>query len=149
LWCKDIDDDLTDENQGFNKQQNYIVRKPANRGTFSFVVLLSHIFGFCEDYHMVLYGFNYVLTLTRQSDSDAIIRDAAVGVGTVTLTKLNWTMPHVRPADDEKLAFLKTIQAEADLPVVFVCHKCESREVNIATSFSWTLDSMSSPNFPR
>jgi hypothetical protein len=55
----------------------------------------------------VLYGFSYVLTLTRQSDSDAIIRDAAVGAGTVSLTKLDRMMPHVRLADDEKLAFLK------------------------------------------
>lgn len=46
LGCKDIDDDLIDENQGFSKRQNQIIGKPANRGTFSFVVPLKHILGF-------------------------------------------------------------------------------------------------------
>jgi hypothetical protein len=147
LWCKDTLDELTDENQGYNKRQNYITNK--GKGSFSFVVPLKHIFGFCQDYDNTVYGFNYVLTLTRQSDNDAIVRDATVGAGKVTLTKLDWMMPHVKPADDEKLTFFKTIQAKADLPVAFMARKCEILAVNIATSFSWTLDSKSSPNFPR
>lgn len=57
----------------------------------------------------MLYWFNYVFTLTRQSDSNAIIRDATAGAGKITLSKLEWMMPHVRPANDEKLAFLKII----------------------------------------
>ena len=109
LWCKDTLDELTDENQGYNKRQNYITNK--GKGSFSFVVPLKHIFGFCQDYDNTVYGFNYVLTLTRKLDDDAIVRDATVGACKVTLTKLDWMMPHVKPADDEKLTFLKTIQA--------------------------------------
>jgi hypothetical protein len=58
LWYKDTTKDQADENMGYSQWQNYIAKMPANRGTFSFVVLLKHIIGFCEDYDNVLYGFN-------------------------------------------------------------------------------------------
>jgi hypothetical protein len=82
---------------------------------------LKHIFGFCEDYDNVLFGFNYVLTLTRQRDNDAIIREDAAGAGKITLNKLQWMMPQCQSQQmNKKLAFFKTIQAKADLPVAFL-----------------------------
>jgi hypothetical protein len=93
LWYKDTTKDLADANMGYSKRQNYTVKIPANRGTFSFAVPLKHTFGFCEDYDNVLYGFNYVLTLTRQSDNGAIIREDAAGAGIITLTNLDWMIP--------------------------------------------------------
>ena len=72
---------------------------------------LKHIFGFCEDYDNVVYGATHRLTLNRQSDNDAIVRDGG-DAGKVTLSKLEWMMPHVRPSDAVKLPFLKTIESK-------------------------------------
>src|SRR5688572_20458213 len=54
LWAKDttatavIAGDAA--NMGFKIRQAYLIQNPTTRGSFSFIVPLSHIFGFCEDY---------------------------------------------------------------------------------------------------
>ena len=148
LWYKDTEDTLTDTNQGFIVRLNHIIKKPAARGTFSFVVPLKHIFGFCEDYDNVVYGAKHTLTLNRQSDKDAIVRDGGTE-GVVKLTRLDWMMPHVRPSDAVKLPFFKTIESKPTLPVAFMARQCYTSTVQPNDSFSWTLPSMSVNNFPR
>src|SRR5688572_7302672 len=51
LWCKDTGATaVIANNAGFATRQAYLIRNPTTKGTFSFIVPLSHIFGFCEDY---------------------------------------------------------------------------------------------------
>ncbi|XP_065681408.1 uncharacterized protein LOC136095103 [Hydra vulgaris] len=73
LWCKDTvtDANLT-TNVGFAVKQAYIIQKHTTKKTFSFIIPLKHIFGFCDDYTKVLYGFKHTLTLQRKNDNDAI-----------------------------------------------------------------------------
>jgi len=87
----------------------YITQLPNPKGTFSFRIPLKHIFGFAEDYDKIVYGFTQRLTLVRQADTDAIYKDDAADAGKVNLTKISWFMPHVLPADGEKLQLYKTI----------------------------------------
>ena len=79
LWCKDTGATavLGAANAGFATRQAYLIQKPTTKGTFSFIVPLSHIFGFCEDYDKIVYGLKHTLTLVRKSDDDAIFRLAA------------------------------------------------------------------------
>ena len=56
---------------------------------------------------MIIYGFRHVLTLVRKSDDDAIFRLTAAGAGKITLSKVSWYVPHVRPADGPKLKYMK------------------------------------------
>jgi len=59
LWCKDTAATaVIADNAGFATRQAYLVREPTAKGTFSFVVPLNHIFGFCEDYDKVVYGLS-------------------------------------------------------------------------------------------
>ena len=109
---------------------------------------LKHIFGFCEDYDNIVYGATHRLTLNRQSDNDAIVRDGG-DAGKVTLSKLEWMMPHVRPSDAVKLPFLKTIESKQTLPVAYMARQCFTSTVPQNNSFNWTLPSMPSNNFPR
>ena len=148
LWYKDNKDTLTAENQGFNYRHEYVIKGPTAKGTFSFVIPLKHIFGFCEDYDNVVYGATHRLTLNRQSDNDAIVRDGG-DAGKVTLTKLEWMMPHVKPADAVKLPFFKTIESKPTLPVAYMARQCFTSTVPQNDSFNWTLPSMSANNFPR
>jgi len=63
-------------NIGFAAPQGYVIQKPDPKGTFSFRVPLKHIFGFCDDYEKVVYGFKHQLTLVRKGDEDAIFKAA-------------------------------------------------------------------------
>jgi len=84
------------DNKGFKTRQSYLIQKPLAKGTFSFIVPLKHIFGFCEDYNKIVYGFRHTLTLVRKSDDDAIFRANVVDPGKVSLTKISWCMPHIK-----------------------------------------------------
>jgi len=108
LWYKDNGTDASiagnNQNNSFVARQEYIIRKPDPKSTFSFRVPLKHIFGFCDDYEKVVYGFKHQLNLVRKGNNDAIFRAAAADAGKVVLSKLSWYMPHVLPNDQEKLA---------------------------------------------
>ena len=81
LWFKDTNTEASRANNlGFNLRQDYIIRTPNPKGTFSFRVPLKYIFGFCEDYNKIIYGFIQTLTLTRDNDNNAIYRAAGVDV---------------------------------------------------------------------
>jgi len=126
LWFKDSGVTAhLQNNTGFGVRQQYIIQKPDPNGTFSFEVPLKHIFGFCDDYEKVVYGFKHQLTLVRKGDNDAIFRNNATDAGKVVLTKLSWYMPHVTPNLQEKLALYKTIESKSSLPVGYRMIQCD------------------------
>lgn len=151
LWIKDTATTaVLADNLGFAARQSYIIDRPDPRGTFSFAIPLKHIFGFCDDYDKIVYGFKHTLNLVRQSDDDAIFRADTAGLaGKVTLTKISWMMPHVMPADAEKLTLYKTIESKVNLACAFRSRQCESISVDQTRNFSWTLSSKTSPELPR
>src|SRR5688572_5632368 len=159
LWCKDtgVNAALGDANRGFGTRQAYLIQKPTANGMFSFVVPLSHIFGFCEDYDKIVYGVKHTLTLVRKSDDDAIFRgrrdaaDAATlaAPGKVDISKISWFMPLVIPADQEKMGLYKTIQEKASIPVAYRARQCDTITVPQSTTFSWRLSVKTAPEKPR
>ena len=117
---------------------------------------MKHIFGFCEDYDKVVYGLKHNLTLTRNDDNDAIFRAAnnaagcAVAVGKIILDKVSWFMPHVTPADKDKMELYKIIERKEKIPVGYRMIQCDSASIpQNLTSFSWRLSVKSSPEVPR
>ena len=158
LWYKDTGTLANnDNNNGFNIRRYYILSSdPA--GTFSFKIPLKHIFGFCEDYDKIVYGLKHTLTLTRNDDNNAIFKSSvqagnpAVDIvvdGVVTLTKISWFMPHVTPADKDKMELYKIIERKEKIPVGYRMLQCDSASVPESTSFSWRLSVKSSPEVPR
>ena len=118
LWFKDAGAIAHLQNNiGFAARQTYILQKPDQKGTFSFRVPLKHIFGFCDDYDKVVYGFKHQLTLVRKDDNDAIFRNNTADAGKIVLTKFSWYMSHVTPNLQEKIALYKTIESKSSLPV--------------------------------
>ena len=115
---------------------------------------MSSIFGFCEDYDKVVYGLKHNLTLTRNDDNDAIFRAAndaagnAIANGKIILSKVSWFMPHVTPADKDKMELYKIIERKEKLPVGYGMIQCDSASIPQATSFSWRLSVKSSPEVP-
>ena len=94
-------------NAGFKIRHDYIINNSNPKGSFSFKIPLKHIFGFCEDYDKVVYGFKHALTLTGNEDNDAIFRVNGLDSGKITLSKISWFMPHVTPADKDIWSFIK------------------------------------------
>ena len=114
LWYKDITALADDNNTGFSIRRFYIIVNSNPKGSFSFKIPLKHIFGFCEDYDKVVYGLKHNLTLTRNDDNDAIFKsdanDAPYSNGKVILSKVSWFMPHMTPADKDKMELYKIIE---------------------------------------
>ena len=169
LWYKDtknttILDPANDNfNAGFKVRRDYIFGNTdgvaANIGTFSFRIPLKHIFGFCEDYDKIVYGLKHTLTLTRDNNNTAIFKaivnnlagDDTLPFGMVNLNKIIWFMPHVIPADEDKMKLYKIIERKEKIPVGYRMIQCDSASVppgNIS-SFSWRLAVKSSPEVPR
>ena len=161
LWYKDTTAIANNDNKGFDKRRSYIFGIPPNVvinpvGAFSFRIPLKHIFGFCEDYDKVVYGLKHNLTLTRNNDNDAIYKSGAVdgggndtyADGKVNLTKITWFMPHVMPADEDKMKLYKIIERKEKIPVGYRMIQCDSAIVT-GRDFSWRLAVKSSPEVPR
>ena len=155
LWYKDTTVNAEDANTGWEIRRYQIIRNSDPRGTVSFKIPLKHIFGFCENYDKVVYGLKHNLTLTRNDDNDAIFRAAndaagnAVANGKIILSKISWFMPHVTPADKDKMELYKIIEGKEKLPVGYRMIQCDSATIPEATSFSWRLSVKSSPEVPR
>ena len=146
LWFKDTATTASSvNNYGFKVQQTYIVQKPGAKGTFSFIVPLKHIFGFCEDYDRIVYGLKHTLTLFQKSDDDAIFRANAAADGKVNLEKISWFVPHVVPSDMERMQLYKSIESNVSVPVAYRARQCDTITVPQSTSFSWRLSVKSSP----
>ena len=144
-------------NTGFIIRRDYIIRNSDPRGSFSFKIPLTHIFGFCEDYDKVVYGFKHTPTLTRNNDNDAIFKSCAVDGsgndtyvdGKIMLSKISWFMPHVTPADKDKMELHKIIERKEKLPVGYRMIQCDTASIPQATTFSWRLSVKSSPEVLR
>ena len=158
LWYKDTTIRANNENNGFNVRRTYIFEAANPIGSFSFRIPLKHIFGFCEDYDKVVYGLKHNLTLTRNNDNDAIFKSANVdGAGNdvvanckVILSKISWFMPHVTPADKDKMELYKIIERKEKIPIGYRMIQCDSATIpQNSTSFSWRLSVKSSPEVPR
>ena len=103
-----------------------------------------------------MYGLKHNLTLTRNDDNDAIFRaanDAAgnpVAAGKVVLKDIYWFMPHVTPADKDKMELYKIIERKEKIPVGYRMIQCDSASISQnSTNFSWRLSVKSSPEIPR
>ena len=157
LWYKDTTNTaVLADNVGFKIRHDYIITNSRPRGSFSFRIPLKQIFGFCVDYDKVVYGLKHNLTLTRNSDNDAIYRGAnaaaggALTAGKVELTKITWFMPHVTPADQDRMELYKIIQRKEKIPVGYRMIQCDNAAITQnMTSFSWRLSVKSSPEIPR
>ena len=110
LWYKDSSTQARPQSAGWNVRKMYIIDNSDPKGSFSFRIPLKHIFGFCEDYDKVVYGFKHTLALTRTDNHNAIFRAGGVDAGKIALTKISWFMPHVMPVDKDEMELYKIIE---------------------------------------
>ena len=58
-------------------------------------------------------------------------------------------MPHVIPADEDKMKLYKIIERKEKIPVGYRMIQCDSASIPEADNFSWRLAVKSSPEIPR
>ena len=136
--------------RGFARRQEYIIGKSVPIGSFSFVVDMENVFGFCEDYDKVVYGMRHKLTLVRKNDDDAIFRTGQATAGKVVLSKVAWVMPRVHPSDVKKFSLYKSIESKEVLDTAFRMRQCSSVEIPAASqTLDWRLGVRTAPEKPR
>ena len=109
LWYKDTSTTAAKANNNwFSAMHAYLIQSPTVKATFPLefhwktsLVFMRTMTKFCMVWNS--------LTLVRETDDDAIFREAAAGAEKVSLDKISWFMPHVIPADAEKFSVYKTI----------------------------------------
>ena len=149
-WYKDSLAVANAQNVGWNIRRKYIINDNVDpQGSFSFKIPLKHIFGFCEDYDKVVYGFKHALILIRNEDHEAIFKGNGVDNGKITLSKVSWFMPDVIPADKDKLEIYKITERKEKLPVGYRMIQSTNASIPQTNSFSWRLSVKSSPEVPR
>ena len=157
-WYKDTKADAVAQNVGWNLRRLYIINNDVNpKGSFSFKIPLKHIFGFCEDYDKVVYGFKHSIILTRNDDDDAIfVNDDVDGGGNrqypngkITLSKISWFMPDVIPAIKDMMEPYKIIERKEKITVGYRMIQSTNASIPQTNSFSWRLSVKSSPEVPR
>ena len=149
-WYKDTLHEAVVQNTGWNIRRRHIINDAVNpKGSFRFKIPLKHIFGFCEDYDKLVYGFKHALILTRNNDHDAIFRDGGVDAGKITLSKVSWFMPDVIPADKDKMELYKIIERKEKIPVGYRMIQSTNASIPQTNSFSSRLSVKSSPEVPR
>ena len=75
--------------------------------------------------------------MTRNDDNDAIFKSNAVdgggadvvADGKITLSKISWFMPHVTPADKDKMELYKIIERKKKLPVGYRMIQCDTASI--------------------
>lgn len=141
--------DKPEFNEGFSKRKTFLMDSNP-RGSFSFIIPFSHIFGFA-DYNKVLYNVKQTLKLTRCSDDRlAIHRAAGVQDGTVQISEISWKIPEVEIEPKTLSELTKYIVDKKSFSIHFSGRYCESLQINAGSrQLSWRISVTSGIEKPR
>ena len=131
-------------NSGFGERHYKIVVR--GKGNFSFVIPLSHIFGFCEDYRKIIYGVKHSLILTRCGNEDAIFGN---NTSNVTLSNITWTMINIKPNLEQEHSLNKLISSKSTLNIGFMYRNLDQIDVPTSNDFTWRLGPRAASEKPR
>ena len=141
-WEKDTSNTLTATgNDGFKIRHAYTTKDPVPPGTFSFIVYLSDIFGWAEDYNKVIYGLRQTIRLVRKSDKDALLRDNATAKTDfkVNLEKISFVTAIVKPNDEYKMKLYQTIKSKQLINLRFHENTLETIQLPQLKEVTWKL----------
>ena len=136
-------------NQGFAARRAFLFSSDP-RGSFSFIIPFSHMFGFAE-YDRVIYGVKHTLTLIRESsDNMAIYHADQIPDGKINLKNITWKVPHVKLETVNLMKMRSIISSKQSIPVGFRARNSESFPVGEnLTEFSWRLSRSGGVEKPR
>lgn len=122
-----------------NKIQKYSI---AKTGKVTFMIPLSHIFGFAECYNKIIYGLKHTLTLHRTGDdSNSIVtKDTIKFKAKLTINNMKWLITKVEPNLNINNKLLNMINKNNKFYCPFITRQLERTNVDVASSeFTWSL----------
>ena len=135
-------------NEGFDIRRKLLMSADP-RGSFSFIIPFSHIFGFSE-YTRVVYNLEHILKFVRASDNLAIYRTNDADAGKINLTEIRWIMPKVIPSPIKRSELLELTKKKSVIPLHFCARSDDHTTVNAnVRSFEWNLNSSAGVEKPR
>lgn len=116
---------------------------------FNFCVPLKLLLGFAEDYKKIILNAKHELILIRsRTDNNAII--SPTDDVKIHIFKVQWRVPHVSIADDEKLRLYKTIESGRELQIPFRSWDIyEYPSLPSATQHVWSVKTSTQLEKPR
>ena len=144
------------ENAGWTGN-NDRVRITNENGYFDISIPLSMILGFAEDYRRIIVNAKHELILTRaNTDTNAIVQEppaagaAAAEQFKVSLLKIEWMIPYIKPADQKKIQLLNLITKDTPIPISFRTWELYEYPLLPATSkHIWTVKTSTQLEKPR
>jgi len=134
-------------NSGFATRKRFLFSSDP-RGSFSFSIPLSNIFGFAE-YKKVIFGMKHSLKLTRCGDNDALYHAAGVPDGKVDITDISWYMPIVKPSPEYIVGLRSLIEERKSLPLMFRARTPNTTPVSQNRLFNWRIGVKGGAEKPR
>src|SRR5208282_5014352 len=134
-------------NQGFAIRKGYLFSSNP-LGCFEFHIPLTRIFGFAE-YKKLIYGLKHTLTLTRDSDNQALYRNAAAADGKVDITNISWHMPQIQITPEYLAGMRSLIEQKVTIPLGFRARSSEQTTLTQTQNFTWRLSVTGGVEKPR
>lgn len=117
--------------------------------TYQFIIPLHNIFGFCDDYKRIIMNAKHelILVVNRQNIS---AYTAATQAFSLTITKIQWKVPHIQLADQAKLQMLRYLERKQVIGVPYRSWELfEMPALPQTTKHIWTVKSTSQMSKPR
>jgi hypothetical protein len=135
-------------NQGFAARRGLLMSADP-RGTFSFVIPFSHIFGF-SGYDKLIYNMKHSLAFTRHgSDNQAIYRANGVADGKIQLTTIMWRVPCTKPETSKLMELRNIIETKQIIPLAFSARNSEYTSVPRSRELQWRTNVLTGIEKPR
>lgn len=94
--------------------------KNINGGNFSASIPLCNIMGFAEDFKKVVINCRHELILLRSNTNlNAVKLNTGEIIEDIQINKIIWRVPHIKISDKEKINFLKLLERDRALQVIF------------------------------
>ncbi|XP_031639727.1 uncharacterized protein LOC116351727 [Contarinia nasturtii] len=88
--------------------------------TYSLILPLRFIFGFCDDYNKIILNSKHELIIIRNRiDSGLCSSESDSEVFKFNVTKIHWKIPHIKLSDEGRLLTLKSIERDDSIPMAY------------------------------
>ena len=122
-----------------------------NNGNFNFCVPLKLLLGFAEDYKKIMINAKHELVLIRsRTNANAMVTSSETSVPKLKISKIQWHMPHVTVADEEKLRLLKIVGSGQPIKMNFRSWDMYEYPILPTTNHhTWTIKTSNQLEKPR
>lgn len=123
--------------------------EPIELKTYSVIIPLDQVLGFCEDYRKIILNAKHELILIRNRQ-DIYTYMAESEAFDISVLKIQWKVPHIQLADKSKLMMLRFLEKRQSISVSYRSWDMyEMPQLPVCTKHIWTVKSATQMSKPR